>query len=100
MKTNIQFVQMPTSESMEEYVHRKLDKLYKKYEWVITSDVFFKKENDPKGGGKICDLQLSLPGPKIFATSSEKNFELAFKESLNEIEKQLKKRKQEMKPYM
>ncbi len=100
MKTKIQFVQMPTSESMEEFVHQKLDKLYKKYEWIITSDVFFKKENDPKGEGKICDLQLSLPGPKIFATSNEKNFELAFKESLNDVEKQLKKRKQEMKPYM
>ncbi len=100
MKTNIQFVQMPTSESMEEYVHQKLNKLYKKYEWVIKSDVFFKKENDPKGEGKICDLQLSLPGPKIFATSNEKNFELAFKESLSDVEKQLQKRKQEMKPYM
>ena len=100
MKTNIQFVQMPTSESMEEYVHQKLNKLYKKYEWIIKSDVFFKKENDPKGEGKICDLQLSLPGPKIFATSNEKNFEHAFKESLSDVEKQLQKRKQEMKPYM
>ncbi|MCK8520921.1 ribosome-associated translation inhibitor RaiA [Aquimarina sp. D1M17] len=100
MKTNIQFVQMPTSESMEEYVHEKLNKLYKKYDWVIKSDVSFKKENDPKGEGKICDVELSLPGPKIYATSNEKNFEMAFKESLSDIEKQLKKRKQEMKPYM
>ncbi len=100
MKTNIQFVQMPTSATMENYVHQKLDKLYKKYDWIIKSDVFFKKENDPKGAGKICDLELSLPGPKIYATSNEKNFELAFKESLSDIEKQLKKRKQEMKPYM
>ncbi|GAA4272800.1 ribosome-associated translation inhibitor RaiA [Aquimarina gracilis] len=100
MKTNIQFVQMPTSETMENYVHERLDKLYKKYEWVIKSDVFFKKENDPKGAGKICDLELSLPGPKIYATSNEKNYELAFKESLKDVERQLKKRKQEMKPYM
>ncbi|MBL0682032.1 ribosome hibernation-promoting factor, HPF/YfiA family [Aquimarina mytili] len=100
MKTNIQFVQMPTSEAMEGYVHEKLDKFYKKYDWIIKTDVFFKKENDPKGKGKICDLELSLPGPKIYATSNEKNFELAFKESLSDIEKQLKKRKQDMKPYM
>ncbi|MDY8134950.1 ribosome hibernation-promoting factor, HPF/YfiA family [Aquimarina sp. 2201CG5-10] len=99
MKTSIQFVQMPTSETMINYVNQKLDKLYKRYDWVIKSVVFFKKENDPKGKGKICDLELSLPGPKIFATSNEKNFELAFKETLNDIEKQLKKRKQEMKPY-
>ncbi len=100
MKTNIQFVQMPVSETMESYVHEKLDKLYQKYDWVIKSDVFFKKENDPKGKGKICDVELSLPGPKIYATSNEKNFELAFKESLSDIQKQLKKRKQTMKPHM
>ncbi|AXT58221.1 ribosome-associated translation inhibitor RaiA [Aquimarina sp. MMG015] len=100
MKTNIQFVQMPTSEYMEGYVQEKLEKLYKKYDWIIKSDVFFKKENDPKGNGKICDVELSLSGPKIFATSNEKNFELAVKETISDLEKQLKKRKQEMKPYI
>ncbi|TPN87501.1 ribosome hibernation-promoting factor, HPF/YfiA family [Aquimarina algicola] len=100
MKTNIQFVQMPTSEAMESYVHEKLDKLYANYDWVIKSDVFFKKENDPKGKGKICDVELSLPGPKIHATSNEKTFESAFKETFKDLITQLKKRKQEMKPYM
>ncbi len=100
MKTNIQFIQMPTSETMEDYVQEKLNKLYKKYDWIIKTDVFFKKENDPKGKGKICDMELSLSGPRIYASSNEKNFELAFKESLSDIEKQLKKRKQDMKPYI
>lgn len=100
MQVNIQFVQMPTSETMEDYVQKKLEKLFKKYDWIIRADVFFKKENDPKGEGKICDVELSLPGPKIYATSNEKNFEMAFKETLEDLEKQLKKRKQEMKPYI
>ncbi|WP_366944315.1 ribosome-associated translation inhibitor RaiA [uncultured Aquimarina sp.] len=99
MKTNIQFVQMPTSEAMEGYVHEKLEKLYRKYDWIIKSDVFFKKENDPKGKGKICDIELSIPGPRIYATSNENNFEMAFKETLKDIETLLKKKKQEMKPY-
>ncbi|MCX2764233.1 ribosome hibernation-promoting factor, HPF/YfiA family [Aquimarina muelleri] len=100
MKTNIQFVQMPTSETMKIYVQERLDKLFKKYDWIIRADVFFKKENDPKGKGKICDVELSLPGPKIYATSNAEKFEMAFKETLNDLEKQLKKRKQEMKPYI
>ncbi|AXT51060.1 ribosome-associated translation inhibitor RaiA [Aquimarina sp. BL5] len=100
MTINIQFVQMPTSEYMEGYVQEKLEKLYKKYDWIIKSDVFFKKEKDPKGSGKICDIELSLPGPKIYATSNEKNYEMAVKETLSDLERQLKKRKQEMKPYM
>jgi len=100
MTINIQFVQMPTSEYLEGYVQQKLEKLFKKYDWIITSDVFIKKENDPKGNGKICHIELSLPGPKINATSNEKNYELAVKNTLSELETQLKKRKVEMKPYL
>ena len=100
MKINIQFVQMPTSETMNDYTVNKLSKLAKKYDWLINADVFFKAENDPKGKGRICEMELSLNGPRIFASSNEKNYELAVKNTISDIEKQLKKRKSEMKPYM
>jgi putative sigma-54 modulation protein len=38
-------------------------------------------------------MELSLPGPKIFATYTEKNFEMAVKETINDLDIQLKKRK-------
>lgn len=100
MKTNIQFVNMARSETMENYTIKKLNKISKRYEWVINANVYFKKENDPKGKGKICEIELSLNGPRIFASSNEKNYELAVKETLKDIEKKLKKRKGEMKPYL
>lgn len=100
MKTNIQFVNMARSETMENYTIKKLNKISKRYEWVINANVYFKKENDPKGKGKICEIKLSLNGPRIFASSNEKNYELAVKETLKDIEKKLKKRKGEMKPYL
>ncbi|NNK26797.1 MAG: 30S ribosomal protein S30 [Flavobacteriaceae bacterium] len=100
MTTNIQFVQMPTSETMEDYTIKKLGNLAKKYEWLINAEVYFKKENDPKGKGKICEIELSLNGPRIFASSNEKNYEMAVKSTIKELEKKLKKRKAEMKPYM
>jgi putative sigma-54 modulation protein len=34
-----------------------------------------------------------LPGPKIFASSNETNFELAAKNSIKDLAKQLEKRK-------
>jgi|TARA_R100000479_G_scaffold51000_3_gene24045 putative sigma-54 modulation protein len=78
---------------MSSYVTKKLQKIEKKYEWVIRTDVFFKMENDSSEKGHICEMEVSLPGPKIFATSNEKNFELAVKETISDIERQLKKRK-------
>lgn len=99
MKIKIQFVNMATSEAMETYTINKLNKLVKKYDLVINIDVLFKKENDPKGKGKICEMVLSLYGPRLYASSNEKNYELAVKNTIDDLEKQLKKRKAILKPY-
>lgn len=93
MTINIQYVKMPTSEAMNEYVEKKLQKIAEKYEWLIRAEVSFKMENNVYGKGNICEMELSLPGPKIFATSTAETFEAAAKETIADIEKQLKKRK-------
>jgi len=99
MEITIQFVKMPTSEHMEAFAIKKLKKLAKRYDRIIKVDVFYKLENDPKGKGKICDIQLSLPGPRIHASSNKEGFEFATDETIRDLEKQLKKRKGDMKPY-
>lgn len=93
MTTSIQFVKLPTSEALTEYTNKKLEKLSIRYSWIINIDVFFKIENDATGE-KICEMEVSLPGPKLFAVSKEKNFEMAVKETISDLDKQLKKRKE------
>jgi len=44
-------------------------------------------------------MELSLPGPKIFATSNEANYEDAVKHTIKDLEKQLKKRKEVFKTH-
>ena len=99
MTINIQYVQMATSEAMNAYVTNKLQKLGHKYDWVIAAEVHFETLHDLKGKGKICNMELSLPGPRIFATSNEKNYELAVKNTIKDLEVQLKKRKQTFHPH-
>lgn len=100
MEINIQFVKMLTSETMEAFAIKKLEKLAKRYDWIIKAEVFYKLENESRRKGKICDIQLSLPGPRLFATSTEENFELATDNTIRDLEKQLKRRKAEMKPHI
>ena len=100
METTVQFVKMDTSEYMQSFVQKKLEKLAKKYSFIIKADVSYKIENDPKGKGKICDIQISLPGPRIYATSNEESFEVATSETINDIETQLKKIKSDMKSHL
>lgn len=94
MTINIQYQNMPTSESLNEIVSRNLEKLAHKFQFLIRADVLFKMENDPTGNGKICEVQLSAPGPRIFAKSNENNFEKAAAETLSDLDRQLRKRKE------
>ena len=93
MTVDIQYVQMATSEAMSTFITKKLNAISKKYDWIIKANVFFRIENDPTGNGKICEIQISAPGPHLFARSNENHFEKAAVASLKDIEKQLRKRK-------
>lgn len=99
MKTNIQFVHSDPQPSVEQLVQRKLDKLENKFDFIISADVQFKVENDNSGKGQICAIRLSLPGPVVHASSNKENFEAAAAETVKDLEKQLKKRKEEMKSH-
>lgn len=99
MKTNIQFVHADSKISAEQLVQRKLDKLENKFDWIISADVSFKEEKSTNGKGKVCAIELSLPGPKIHASANEESFEAAAAECVRDLEKQLKKRKAEMQTH-
>ena len=99
MTYDIQFVQMKSSAALEQMVIEKLDTLEKKFNWLIHAEVFLKQERDPSGKGKICTMNLSLPGPKIHASSNEESFPASIKETIRDLNVQLKKRKSEFNPH-
>ena len=92
MVVNIQYQKMSASESLSKLLLKKLDRLGKKYQWVIKANVLFKEENDRTGEGKICEIELSAPGPRLFAKANTDNFEKAMAETINELKRQLEKR--------
>ena len=94
MTINMQYVQMQESESLSEIVTRNLQKIAHKYQFIIRADVFFKQGQSKDGKDKICEIQLSAPGPRIFAQSTETNFEKAAAETVHDLERQLRKRKE------
>lgn len=94
MTINIQYVHMLSSEAMSDYVTEKLKNVHSKYEWIIKAEVHFEVEQKAKEKGKICKIELSAPGPRIFASSNEENYEEAVKKTIKDLEVQLKKRKQ------
>ena len=85
---------------LENFVAEKLNKLKEKYDFILRADVFFKKENTSSDAiGLICNIRLSMPGPRMFAEASHGNFESSISESINDLERQLRKRKEKMRNY-
>ena len=92
----IQFVKIPVSEALTKYLDDKLSVLFNKYPSLIKAQVYFKKESKSADHDCICEIELSLPGPRLFASAKEHNYELAVKKTIAELEHQLKKVKQKM----
>lgn len=99
MTVNFQYVDVDVSETLSNFTKEKLDKLSNRYEFLISATVYFKMDGKDHDLGKICNIELSLPGPRIYATSNEQNFEVAVRETINDLERQLKKRKQVFKTH-
>ncbi|MDO7173857.1 ribosome hibernation-promoting factor, HPF/YfiA family [Mariniflexile sp. AS56] len=100
MQIIFEYHDVSSSEHLENMATEKLEKLGVKYNMVIRADVFFKEENTSSDEtGKICNIRLSLPGPRLFAEASHDNFPDSISESINELERQLSKRKDQMKSY-
>ncbi len=92
MVVNIQYQKMQTSESLSKLLLKKLDRVGKKYSWLIKANVLFKIENDRTGEDKVCEIELSAPGPRIFAKAKTNDFEKSMAETVDELKRQLEKR--------
>lgn len=96
MKVNVHFLKVPSNNYLRDFVVKELEKIIQKYNWIICAQVFFKLENDPTGKGKVCEIQLSHVGSRIFSRSNETSFELAVDETIRDLNAQFKKLKNGM----
>ena len=99
MTVNIQYVDLDVSETLSAFTREKLEKLFNRYEFLISASVHFKQEGSDHDAGKICSIELSLPGPRIFATSNTHNYEVSVRDTISDLERQLKKRKEVFKTF-
>ena len=99
MTVNFQYVNIDVSNTLSALTEEKLEKLATKFEFLISAQVYFKHDEKDYNAGKVCNIELSLPGPRIFATSKEENYEKAMIETINDLTRQIKKRKEVYKTH-
>ena len=100
MDITFEYDGIQSSNRLEMMILEKLNKLESKYDFIIRTRVFLKTTNTSSPEtGKICKIQLSVPGPLLFAESNAANFETAIAETVNDLARQLAKKKEKMKSH-
>lgn len=98
MNINFEYNGVKASNRLEILAAKKLGKLFDRYNFVIRADVFLKTENtSSRETGMICKIRLSAPGPRLFAEASKASFEASITEAVDDLKRQLRKRKEKMK---
>lgn len=100
MNINFEYQNVNASNSLEILTAQKLSKLEAKYEFMVSSDVYFKKENTSgETSGKICKVRINTPGPTLFAESSSGAFVTSIATVLGNLKRQLQKQKEKMQTH-
>lgn len=99
MEAIYQFVNLERSEALQDFTQQKLNKLDRKFDQIISAEVHFRKLEEKTNKNYLCNISLSVPGPTIFAESENDSFEAAVAECVQEINRQLTKKKEQMRSY-
>jgi ribosome-associated translation inhibitor RaiA len=94
MTISFQYVKFEESTALSAATRDQLDRLSTKFPWLIRAQVYFKIDNTSEQENSICEIELSAPGPRLFASSKEVHFETAMKETISDLDRQLSKRDQ------
>jgi putative sigma-54 modulation protein len=96
MNIEIRFVHAVHNETLEDQVKEKLEGLERKYDWITNAAVFLKDEKHPNEENYVCEIKLSVPGPQLFASTNEVNFNKAINNTIHQLATQLEKLKAKM----
>ena len=96
MQIIFEYHDVSASDRLESIAKEKLEQLQTKFDFVHRADVFFKTQNRSDNQEMICDIRLSMPGPRIFASTNAETFESALGETIRDLEDQLRKQKEKM----
>lgn len=98
MKTQIQSIHFDADKKLQDFIHVKIDELFEIYSRIENCDVILKIDKDSKNKDKVVEINLNIPGNRLFVKNYAETFEIATEMAINEIKKQLAKHKKKMSP--
>ena len=96
MEVKIQSIKFDATEKLETYINKKLAKLEKVFENIISADVHLKVTKPETAQNKQVDIKLQVPGSEIFASKICDTFEESADLAIDALDKQLAKYKEKL----
>ncbi len=99
MKVNTHSVNFAVDQKLVEFIQKRMDKLDRYFDRVITSDVYLKIQNTSTKDNKIAEIKVSVPGDQFIVKKQCKTFEEAIDTGASSLERVLLKRKGKLRTH-
>ena len=93
MKVHTEAVQFKADAKLRAYVEQKLGKLDQFFGRIIDAKVILKLENTGQVKDKVAEIQLNIPGVRLFTSDTKKTFEASVAAGVEHLRRQLKRHK-------
>lgn len=95
MQIVINPVDVNLTTGLKEYIEERLNKHFKKYDYITNIEVYVKKSASAKEEEAfIVEAIIHLPGPELFADSAGKSHDSALNDTIDKLKRQLQKHKE------
>lgn len=94
MDIKINAVGFSASAQLEEFIQKKISRLEKYHDGIISADVTLKLEKDDNLENKVVEVNIPVKGQDVFAKKNAKKFEEAVDELYDVVKRQLVKIKE------
>ncbi len=94
MKVKIQTIHLNIENTLQNLLLEKADKLQKIYNKIESCEIILKENKNSMNKNKTVEINLDIPGSRLFAKDNAVTFEIAAGLAFDEIKSQLKSRKE------
>ena len=100
MKVTIQSPQPAVSSKLNNFIHKKLNKLELFYDRIIRAEVFLKMVNSSEKSNKISEILLHVPGEQLVIKKEASSFEASMDLAVQSLGRRLKKTKAKQRAHV
>lgn len=95
MNVNIQSIKFDADKKLIEFVERKVEKLDRFFDGIVSVDVFLRLDNHPMTNKKV-EIRVGIPGSDLFSEHLAKSFEEAVDDCVDALKPQLERAKEKI----